>query len=83
MTPGCSDRNWPLDLPAKWTRALGRSGHSVVDMSTTTTRRVKLAKLVPDFYHAMIELDAVSDAGLDPKLAHLVRVRASQLNGCA
>lgn len=52
-------------------------------MSTTTTRRVKLANLVPDFYKAMIELDKVSDEGLDPKLAHLVRVRASQINGCA
>jgi len=52
-------------------------------MSTTTTRRVKLANLVPDFYQAMIALDAASDAGLDPKLAHLVRIRASQINGCA
>ena len=50
-------------------------------MTTTTTRRVKLATLVPDFYKAMIELDAVSDTGLDPKLSHLVRIRASQLNG--
>ena len=52
-------------------------------MSTTTTRRVKLANLVPDFYQAMIALDSASDAGLDPKLAHLVRIRASQINGCA
>src|SRR5215470_3525833 len=52
-------------------------------MSTTTTRRVKLANVVPDFYKAMIELDRVSDTGLDPKLANLVRVRASQINGCA
>jgi AhpD family alkylhydroperoxidase len=50
---------------------------------STTTRRVKLANLVPDFYKAMIALDAVSDTGLDPRLAHLVRIRASQLNGCA
>ncbi|WP_350274431.1 carboxymuconolactone decarboxylase family protein [Kribbella sp. HUAS MG21] len=50
---------------------------------STTTRRVKLANVVPDFYQAMIELDRVSDEGLDPKLAHLVRIRASQLNGCA
>ncbi|MEU8221132.1 carboxymuconolactone decarboxylase family protein [Kribbella sp. NPDC048915] len=50
---------------------------------TTTTRRVKLANLAPDFYQAMIELDRVSDTGLDPKLAHLVRIRASQINGCA
>ncbi|TDW14129.1 carboxymuconolactone decarboxylase family protein [Kribbella kalugense] len=50
---------------------------------SSTTRRVKLATLVPDFYKAMIELDRVSDEGLDPKLAHLVRIRASQINGCA
>ncbi|MGW1340009.1 carboxymuconolactone decarboxylase family protein [Kribbella sp. NPDC002412] len=50
---------------------------------STTTRRVKLANLAPDFYQAMIALDAVSDTGLDPRLAHLVRIRASQLNGCA
>jgi AhpD family alkylhydroperoxidase len=50
---------------------------------SSTTRRVKLANLVPDFYKALIELDKVSDAGLDPKLAHLVRIRASQINGCS
>jgi AhpD family alkylhydroperoxidase len=50
---------------------------------SSTTRRVKLANLAPDFYKAMIELDKVSDAGLDPKLAHLVRIRASQINGCS
>ncbi|MEV6271292.1 carboxymuconolactone decarboxylase family protein [Kribbella sp. NPDC051936] len=50
---------------------------------TTTTRRVKLANLAPDFYQAMIELDRVSATGLDPKLAHLVRIRASQINGCS
>jgi AhpD family alkylhydroperoxidase len=50
---------------------------------TTKTRRVKLANVVPDFYRQMIELDKVSDQGLDPKLAHLVRIRASQINGCA
>ncbi|TCC42901.1 carboxymuconolactone decarboxylase family protein [Kribbella capetownensis] len=50
---------------------------------STTTRRVKLANLVPDFYQAMIALDRVSDAGIDPKLANLIRIRASQLNGCS
>lgn len=52
-------------------------------MSTTTKRRVKLATLVPDFYKAMIDLDAVSDTGLDPKLAHLIRIHTSHINGCA
>jgi AhpD family alkylhydroperoxidase len=54
-------------------------------MTTTTTevRRIKLAKLAPEFYQAMIALDDVSATGLDPNLADLVRIRASQLNGCA
>jgi AhpD family alkylhydroperoxidase len=52
-------------------------------MSTTTKRRVKVASLAPEFYQAMIALDAQSATGLDPLLAHLVRIRASQLNGCA
>jgi AhpD family alkylhydroperoxidase len=52
-------------------------------MSTTTHRRVKIASLAPDFYQALIDLDAQSATGLDPRLADLVRIRASQLNGCA
>ena len=52
-------------------------------MSTTTVRRVKIATHAPEFYQALIALDEVSALGLDPKLAHLVRIRASQLNGCA
>ncbi|TWD75237.1 AhpD family alkylhydroperoxidase [Kribbella amoyensis] len=49
----------------------------------TTKRRIKIATLAPDFYRAMIELDAQSATGLDPLLVNLVRIRASQLNGCA
>ncbi|GAA1550242.1 carboxymuconolactone decarboxylase family protein [Kribbella sancticallisti] len=52
-------------------------------MSTTTRRRIKLATHAPEFYQALIALDEVSATGLDPKLAHLVRIRAAQLNGCA
>ncbi|GAA1622740.1 carboxymuconolactone decarboxylase family protein [Kribbella alba] len=52
-------------------------------MSTTTHRRVKIATLAPDFYQALIDLDAQSATGLDPRLADIVRIRASQLNGCA
>ena len=40
--------------------------------------------MVPDFYQAMIALDAaVRPPGWTRKLANLVRIRASQLNGCA
>ncbi|MFC0625057.1 carboxymuconolactone decarboxylase family protein [Kribbella deserti] len=52
-------------------------------MTTSSNRRVKTAKLTPEFYQAMIKLDAVSATGLDEGLAHLVRVRASQINGCS
>ncbi|GAA0924433.1 carboxymuconolactone decarboxylase family protein [Kribbella koreensis] len=42
-----------------------------------------MASHAPEFYQALIALDEVSALGLDSKLAHLVRIRASQLNGCA
>ncbi|OII68953.1 carboxymuconolactone decarboxylase family protein [Streptomyces sp. CC77] len=45
--------------------------------------RLNLAGLAPDVYKAMIRLDAVAHEGLDPALAELVKIRASQLNHCA
>lgn len=47
-----------------------------------TTTRVKLKKLSPDVYKALLALDEAAAAGLDAPLAELVRIRASQLNGC-
>jgi AhpD family alkylhydroperoxidase len=47
-----------------------------------TTTRVKLKKHSPDVYQALLALDEAAAAGLDKPLAELVRVRASQLNGC-
>jgi AhpD family alkylhydroperoxidase len=52
-------------------------------VTTTENRRIKTAALTPAFYKAMIALDAESATGLDERLAELVRIRASQLNGCA
>lgn len=41
-------------------------------------------KLAPKIMQAMIDLDkAVSEAGLEYSLYELVRIRASQINGCA
>ncbi|ROT95429.1 carboxymuconolactone decarboxylase family protein [Altererythrobacter sp. FM1] len=46
--------------------------------------RMNIATLVPELYHAVRALDsAVSQSGLDARLLHLVRLRASQINGCA
>lgn len=49
---------------------------------------VNLSKADPGSYKAMMELndravEGATAAGLDPKLIELVKIRASQLNGCA
>ncbi len=41
-------------------------------------------KNLPEVFQAFIAAQtAISDAGLDPKLRHLLTLRASQINGCA
>ncbi len=50
--------------------------------------RVNLATAVPPAYQAVAELEkrmsaAVEAAGIDKGFAHLLRLRASQINGCA
>lgn len=49
---------------------------------------VNISKTHPAAYQAMIELDrraveAATESGLTPRLIELVKIRASQLNGCA
>ncbi|MEU5464906.1 carboxymuconolactone decarboxylase family protein [Streptomyces althioticus] len=45
--------------------------------------RMEWAKHAPEVYKAMVRLDVAARQGLDPKLAELVKIRASQLNHCA
>ena len=46
--------------------------------------RLSIPKLAPKAYSAMLHLEqAVHALGLDPKLYELVKIRASQINGCA
>ncbi len=48
------------------------------------TARINLMTVNPGIRHAMLGLEAqVSKSGLDSRLLHLVRMRASQINGCA
>ncbi|MGY0492240.1 carboxymuconolactone decarboxylase family protein [Streptomyces sp. WG-D5] len=47
------------------------------------TPRLDWHRLAPDVFKAMVRLDAAARAGLDPKIAELVKIRASQLNRCA
>ena len=48
------------------------------------TMRLNYAVVAPEAIKAMMGLEqAVKDMGLEPKLFHLVKLRASQINGCA
>lgn len=52
------------------------------------SKRIPLSPGVPDAHKALIGLylengKAATAAGLDPKVIELVKMRASQLNGCA
>ncbi|MFC5906000.1 carboxymuconolactone decarboxylase family protein [Streptacidiphilus monticola] len=49
----------------------------------THTPRMDLFALAPDVYKAMVALDRAARAGVDPQLAELIKIRASQLNHCA
>jgi AhpD family alkylhydroperoxidase len=65
---------------------MGRPGPSVDRMTTTTTHstqpRMDFGALAPAVMKAMLALDAAAGEGLEAPLKELVRVRASQLNGC-
>ena len=57
-------------------------------MATTVPVRLDFERHAPDAYKALAHLDhavakELDRVGFDPKLRELVRVRASQLNGCA
>ncbi|MEN8653766.1 carboxymuconolactone decarboxylase family protein [Streptomyces sp. 21So2-11] len=45
--------------------------------------RLEMGKLAPEVYKAMVALDRASRKDVDPVLAELVKIRASQLNHCA
>ena len=46
--------------------------------------RINWTKELPEAYKAMLGLEVVLKKGkLDPKLKELVKIRASQINGCA
>ncbi|MFI6344512.1 carboxymuconolactone decarboxylase family protein [Streptomyces sp. NPDC050560] len=47
------------------------------------TPRLNMRGLAPDVMKAMLRLDTAARQGLDPRLAELVKIRASQINHCA
>lgn len=51
---------------------------------TTQSARIDVTKVAPEAYQAMAGLQKyVRQSGLEPSLLDLVRMRASQVNGCA
>jgi len=48
------------------------------------TQRIDIAKVTPGAYQSLIQLDKyVSETSLSKALYHLIKVRASLINGCA
>jgi AhpD family alkylhydroperoxidase len=46
--------------------------------------RLNYRELLPDALNAMLALERVANGGLDnPRLLNLIKIRASQINGCA
>ncbi len=61
---------------------------TTIDEARRTSGRLAFGDIVPAFLRTMMQLDRAAtreldDAGIDPRLRELVRIRASQLNGCA
>jgi AhpD family alkylhydroperoxidase len=47
------------------------------------TRRINLNKVSPEVYDAMLTLNSAAHKDIDPELAELIKIRASQMNSCA
>jgi AhpD family alkylhydroperoxidase len=45
--------------------------------------RMDIAKLAPEAYRHLIALEQTIAGKIEPKLYHLIKLRASQINGCA
>jgi AhpD family alkylhydroperoxidase len=47
------------------------------------TRRINMNRVAPDVYKAILVLNDAAAKNLDPDLAELIKIRASQMNHCA
>ena len=54
-------------------------------MTTTKerVRRIKMNQVSPELYEAMVVLNSAAHKDIDPELAELIKIRASQMNHCA
>lgn len=45
--------------------------------------RMNVAAAAPEVYHHLLQLEQLVAAKLEPRLLHILKLRASQINGCA
>ncbi|WP_197376441.1 carboxymuconolactone decarboxylase family protein [Mycolicibacterium baixiangningiae] len=52
-------------------------------LNAGTTSRITMFKASPELYGAMMTLSEASAKDVDPTIGELIKIRASQINGCA
>lgn len=52
-------------------------------LNTGAADRIKMFKVSPELYGAMMTLSDASAKDVDPTIGELIKIRASQINGCA
>lgn len=52
-------------------------------LESPSIRRINFNRVSPDVFEAMLALSAAAAKDVDPTLAELIKIRASQLNHCA
>jgi AhpD family alkylhydroperoxidase len=57
--------------------------NSLESSESTKVRRINLNRVSPELYEAMVVLSNAAAKDLDPDLAELIKIRASQMNHCA
>lgn len=63
---------------------MGRQSNRALEKDAPMQPRMNIAEAAPDLYRAVLALEgAVRKSGIDTRLLHLVKLRASQINGCA
>ncbi len=57
---------------------------STIESRPHATRRLSVSEVDPEAYNGMLAIEKYVHAGdLEPKTLHLLKIRASQINGCA
>lgn len=51
--------------------------------NTLEHNRIKMYRVSPELYEAMLALQTAAAKDVDPELAELIKIRASQMNHCA